>query len=84
MDIECIVGKIYQHFSIYTVPVQTIKDVYEFVDVGLKNILDPKKPLCFHLFSAVRGIVVVHPAVAFYFLLNGNRSTIGKYSFHQS
>jgi hypothetical protein len=65
----------YQHFTVYTVRVQTIKDVYEFVDVGHKDILGSKEQLCLSLMPVVRGIVVVDPAVALYYLLNGNCST---------
>jgi hypothetical protein len=39
VDIENTVGKIYQHFHIYTVLVQTLKDFCGFVDVKYKNIL---------------------------------------------
>jgi hypothetical protein len=52
MDIENTVGKIYQHFSTFTVHVQTIKDIYEPVDMGYKNILGHNKPLSLYTYDA--------------------------------
>jgi hypothetical protein len=58
----------YQHFHIYTVCVQTLKDFCDFVDVEYKNILGHNKTRQLSLMHAVKRIVVVYPAIASYFL----------------
>jgi hypothetical protein len=59
VDIESTVSKIYQHFHIYTVHVQTLKDFCDFVDVEHKNILGHAKTRWLSLMPAVKRIVVV-------------------------
>jgi hypothetical protein len=66
--IESIVDKMYQHFHIYTVRVQTLKDFCDFVDVENKNILGHTKTRWLSLMPAVKRIVVVYQALASYFL----------------
>jgi hypothetical protein len=39
VDIENIVGKMHQYEHIYTVPVQTLKDICDFVDMEIKYVL---------------------------------------------
>jgi hypothetical protein len=68
VDIEIIVGKIYQHFHFYTVRVQTLKDFCDFVDVKYKNMLGHTKTRWLSLMPAAKRIVVVFPALASYFL----------------
>jgi hypothetical protein len=68
VDIESTVGKICQHFHIYTVLVQTLKDFCDFSDVEYKNILGHTKTRWLPLMPAVKRIVVVFSALASYFL----------------
>jgi hypothetical protein len=53
VDIEITVCKIYQHFHIYTVRVQTLKDFCEFIGVEYKNILAHTKTRWLSLMPAV-------------------------------
>jgi hypothetical protein len=56
VDIGSIVGKIYQHFHIYTVHVETLKDFcYFFFGVEYKNILGHTKTRWISLMPAVKG-----------------------------
>jgi hypothetical protein len=55
VDNESTVGKIYQHFHIYTVHVQTLKDSCDFVDMEYKNILGHTKTRWLSLMPAVNS-----------------------------
>jgi hypothetical protein len=68
MGIESFVGQIYQHFHIYTVRVQTLKNFCDFIDVEYKNILGHTITRWLSLMTVVKRIVVVYPALASYFL----------------
>jgi hypothetical protein len=68
VDIESTVGKIYQHFHIYIVHVQTLKDFCDFVDMEYKNMLGHTKTRWLSLMPAAKRIMVVFPALASYFL----------------
>jgi hypothetical protein len=68
LDIASTVGKIYQHFHIYTVRVKKLKDFCDFVDMEYKNILGHAKTQWLSQMPAVKKIVVVYPALASYFL----------------
>jgi hypothetical protein len=69
VDIESTLSKIYQHFHVYTVHVQTLNDFCDFVSVVYKNVLDHIRTRWLCLISAIKRIVDVYAALTSYFLL---------------
>jgi hypothetical protein len=59
---------IYQHFSICTACVQTLKDICDFVAIQCKNALNHTKIEWLSLLPAVKTIMVAYSTLASYFL----------------
>jgi hypothetical protein len=66
-DVEQIVCKIYQHFSIYTVRVEKLKDFCEFAGVEYKKLLGYSKTRWLALMPAVERILLIYDGLKSYF-----------------
>jgi hypothetical protein len=67
-DVEQIVCKMYQHFSIYTVRVEKLKEFCEFADVEYKKLLGYSKTKWLALMPAVERILLIFEGLKSYFL----------------
>lgn len=67
-DIESIVLKIFNFFSIYTVRTEALKDFCDFVDVNYRDLLYHSKTRWLSLFPAINRILQMYPALKAYFL----------------
>lgn len=67
-DIESLILKIYNYFSIYTVRTESLKDFCEFVDVTYRELLYHSKTRWLSLFPSINRILQMFPALKSYFL----------------
>jgi hypothetical protein len=67
-DVEQIVCKMYQHFSIYKVRVEKLKEFCEFADVEYKELLGYSKTRWLALMPAVERILLIFEGLKSYFL----------------
>lgn len=68
IDIESIVLKIFNYFSIYTVRTEALKEFAEFVEVQYKPLLYHSKTRWLSLFPAVERLLTMFAALKSYFL----------------
>lgn len=68
IDIQLIIGKIYQHFHIYAARVEKLKSFCEFVQVEYKKLLGHCKTRWLSLLPAIERVLDVFPALKSYFL----------------
>ena len=67
-DVESIILKIYNNFSIYTVRTEALKDFCDFVEVEYKKLLTHSKTRWLnYVFPAVNRILQLYPAPQSYF-----------------
>jgi len=67
-DTESISLKIYNHFSIYTVRTEALKEFCQFVDIEYRNLLYHSATRWLSLYPAVNRILQMFPALKSYFL----------------
>lgn len=67
-DIESIILKIYNYFSIYTVRTESLKDFCEFTDITYRELLYHSKTRWLSLFPAINRILQMFPALKSYFV----------------
>lgn len=60
VDIDSIMFKIYKHFSIYTVRVETLKEFCDFVEVDFKVILSHSKTRWLSLFPVIERVLKMY------------------------
>ncbi|XP_042311019.1 uncharacterized protein LOC121924036 [Sceloporus undulatus] len=68
VDLECIVIKLYNYFSIYTVRTEQLKEYCEFVDTDYKQLLSHTHTRWLSLFPAIYRILEMYEALQSYFL----------------
>jgi hypothetical protein len=69
IDIESIVLKVYNYFSIYTVRVESLKQFCEFVDIEYEQLLYHSKTRWLSLFPAIERLIKMFPALKSFFYL---------------
>ncbi|KAL4101263.1 hypothetical protein QTP88_021283 [Uroleucon formosanum] len=67
-DIESIILKIFNYFSIYTVRTESLKDFCEFTDITYRELLYHSKTRWLSLFPAINRILQMFPALKSYFV----------------
>jgi len=83
IDIESIILKIYNYFSIYTVRTEALKEFCIFVDVEYKKLLFHSKTRWLSLFPAINRLLQIYPALQSYFL-SQNQIPIAIKSFFEN
>ena len=68
IDIESVIYKIYQHFSIYTVRTEALKEYCDFVDINYKKLLSHSKTRWLSLYPGLTRLLQMYPALKSYFL----------------
>ncbi|XP_066492309.1 uncharacterized protein [Tiliqua scincoides] len=68
IDLECVVMKLYNYFSIYTVRTEQLKEYCEFVDINYKQLFSDTKTRWLSLFPAIHRILEMYEALQSYFL----------------
>lgn len=68
IDLESIIMKVYNYFSIYTVRTAQLKEYCEFVDTNYKQLLSHTKTRWLSLFPAIHRILEMYDALQSYFL----------------
>ncbi|GAA6099242.1 uncharacterized protein LOC114601727, partial [Tachysurus ichikawai] len=68
VDIEHIIFKIYQHFHVYTVRTESLKEYCEFADVEFRALLSHSKTRWLSLFPGIERLLQMYPAVKAFFL----------------
>ncbi|CAH1163556.1 unnamed protein product [Phaedon cochleariae] len=72
IDIDSLVLKIYNHFSIYTIRTESLKHFCEFVEIDYKKLLYHSKTRWLSLFPCLNRILEIYPALESYFLSENN------------
>lgn len=68
IDVQSILGKVFQHFHQYTVRVESLKSVCEFVEIEYKPILGHSKTRWLSLLPALTRFIQVYDGLKSYFL----------------
>ncbi|KAF0692998.1 protein FAM200B-like, partial [Aphis craccivora] len=68
IDVQVIIGKIFQHFYIYTVRVHALKEFCEFVNIEYKTVLGHSKTRWLSLFPALTRLIDMFDGLKSYFL----------------
>ncbi len=68
VDVERILFKIYDHFSIYTVRVEQLKEFCNFVEIDYKRILSHCKTRWLSLYPVINRVLQMYSALQSYFL----------------
>lgn len=72
IDVECIVLKIYNYFSIYTVRTERLKDFCAFTEIEFQTLLSHSKTRWLSMFPAVEKILKLFDALKSFFLSEEN------------
>lgn len=67
-DVESIILKMYNYFSIYTVRTESLKDFCEFTYITFRELLYHSKTRWLSLFPAINRILQMFPALKSYFV----------------
>ncbi len=67
-DVECLVLKIFNFFSIYTVRTEVLKDFCNFVEITYQPLLYHSKTRWLSIFPAIERILKLYPALKSFFL----------------
>jgi hypothetical protein len=67
VDLEYIIMKIYNYFSVYTVRTEDVKSSFEFVDINGRQLLSHSRTRWLSLFPAVERLLQMFPAVKSFF-----------------
>lgn len=81
IDLESIIVKLYNYFSIYTIRTESLKSFCEFVDIQYKSLLKHSKTRWLSLYPAVKRVLEVYSALKAYFLSLDNSPHILKSFF---
>lgn len=68
IDIESVIYKVYQHFSIYTVRTEALKEYCDFVDINYKKLLSHSATRWLSLYPGLTRLLQMYPALKSYFL----------------
>ena len=68
VDIDSIMFKIYKHFHIYTVRVESLKEFCDSLNVDFKNLLNHSKTRWLSLFPVIERVLKMYEPLKFYFL----------------
>ena len=68
IDVECIVLKIYNYFSVYTVRTEALKEFCVFMDINYRSLLSHSKTCWLSLFPAVERLLQMYSALQSYIL----------------
>lgn len=68
IDLQGLIMKIYNHFSIYTVRVESLKEFCDFVDIEYQQLLSHSKTRWLSLFPAIQRLTEMFPALRSFFL----------------
>uniref|UniRef100_A0A2S2N9H4 HAT C-terminal dimerisation domain-containing protein n=1 Tax=Schizaphis graminum TaxID=13262 RepID=A0A2S2N9H4_SCHGA len=68
IDIQAVLGKIFQHFYIYTVRVHALKEFCDFVNVEYKSVLGHSKTRWLSLYPALTRLIEMFEGLKSYFL----------------
>lgn len=72
IDIDSLILKIYNHFSIYTIRTESLKSFCEFVDVDYKKLLYHSKTRWLSLFPCINRILEIYDGLQSFFLSDGS------------
>lgn len=67
-DIESLVMKIFNHFSVYTVRTESLKELCNYIDINYEKLLYHSKTRWLSLFPAIERILKLYVALKEYFL----------------
>ncbi|XP_025029754.1 uncharacterized protein LOC107326422 [Python bivittatus] len=67
VDVEAVVLKIFNYFSVYTVRTESLKDFCEYIDINYHELLSHTKTRWLSLFPAIEALLEVFPALQDYF-----------------
>ena len=84
LDLESIIYKTYQHFSIYTVRTEQLKDYCVFVEIEFKKLLSHSVTRWLSLYPSLSGIIHMYPAIQSYFLSIDKPPVLLKHFFENS
>lgn len=68
IDIESVVMKLFNYFSVYTVRTEALKDISEYIDVNYQKLLFHSKTRWLSLFPAIERILKMYEPLKQYFL----------------
>lgn len=68
VDVDAIIQKIFNYFSIYTVRTESLKEFCEFAEIQYRQLLGHSKTRWLSLFPCVTRLIEMYPALKSYFL----------------
>lgn len=68
IDVECLIMKMYNYFSIYTVRTEELKSFCKFVDINYKQLLSHSKTRWLSLFPGIERVLEMYDGLKSYFL----------------
>ena len=84
LDLESIIYKTYQHFSIYTVHTEQLKDYCVFVEIEFKKLLSHTMIRWLLLYPSLSRMIHMYPAIQSYFLSIDKPPVLLKHFFENS
>jgi len=84
IDVQSIIMKIYNHFSVYTVRTEELKEFCEFVDIEYRQLLYHSPTRWLSLFPGLNRVLQMYPALKFYFLSSDSCPKILKNFFESN
>lgn len=76
IDVDVLIFKIYNYFSIYSVRTEQLKDFCDFIDTEYKQLLYHSKTRWLSLFPAIDRLILMFEPLKSYFLSIGNAPKI--------
>ena len=84
LDLESIIYKTYQHFFIYTVRTEQLKDYCVFVKIEFKKLLSHSVTRWLSLYPSLSRMIHIYPAIQSYFLFIDKPPVLLKHFFENS
>ena len=84
LNLESIIYKTYQHFSIYTVRTEQLKDYCVFVEIEYKKLLSHSVTRWLSLYPSLSRMIHMYPAIQSYFLSIDKPPVLLKHFFENS
>jgi len=84
IDVQSIIMKIYNHFSVYTVRTEELKEFCEFVDIEYRQLLYHSPTRWLSLFPGLNRVLQMYPALKSYFLSSDSCPKILKNFFESN
>lgn len=78
IDIDSIVLKIFNYFSIYTVRTEKLKEFCDFVNINYRNLLYHSKTRWLSLFPAINRILQMYPSLKSLFYQKNSLQKLSK------